>query len=113
MTTVTVVVGGRPVGKAPFGFGAHYAAAWKDPAKPEVLRDILELVGWTASVEAIAAWPMLRRVEAEVYAARVHLRASDNPVRVPPRPKWMGEPWRGPRSLADGIVHAPEPTVLP
>lgn len=113
MTSVVVVVGGRPVCKAPFGFGSHYAAAWKDPAPPETLRDMLELVGWTADPQAIAAWPMLKRVEAEVYAARTALRASDNPVRVPQRPRWMPEPWQGPRTGEEGTVwERPGATVL-
>ncbi|MBB4225994.1 hypothetical protein [Variovorax guangxiensis] len=35
--------------------------------------------------------------ELEVWAERTHLRASDNPVRVPPKPRWLlGLPWQGP-----------------
>lgn len=34
--------------------------------------------------------------ELEVWAERTHLRASDNPVRVPPRPAWLVDgPWQG------------------
>jgi hypothetical protein len=45
-------------------------------------------------------WTPLQRVEAFVWAARNHLRASDNAVEVPPIPAWIrdwGFPWRGDR----------------
>lgn len=29
------------------------------------------------------------------WASSTHLRASDNPVRVPPRPAWLPSPWAG------------------
>lgn len=29
------------------------------------------------------------------WASSAHLRASDNPVRVPPRPAWLPMPWAG------------------
>jgi hypothetical protein len=104
----------------PFGFGAAYkrcASSKGDPRKlAETIRDILSLVGYAADVDAILAWPLLKRVEAEVYCASVHMRASDNPVPVPPRPEWMGEPWKGPQSaaaLACPFWENPhEPTVL-
>lgn len=92
----------------PKGFGVAYRRAARPLAAPEVLRDLLELVGWTAPPEVIETWPALRRVEAEVYAVRVHLRAGDNIVSVPPRPRWFPEPWRGPRST----VTSPMPTLL-
>lgn len=113
---IEVVVDGKTVCRAPFGFGTHYAMAWKDPIEPEQLRDLLSLVGWTAELVVIAGWPMLKRVEAEVYAARSYLRASDNIVRVPPRPRWMGEPWKGPQppeAQANPFWESPNPpTVL-
>lgn len=109
---IPIVVAGERMGVAPFGFASHYKTIWQEPAEPETLRDLLLLVGWTAEPATIAAWPLVKRVEAEAYAVREYLRASDNIVRVPPRPRWMGEPWQGRRSLADGIVHGPEPTVL-
>lgn len=113
---IAVKVDGKTVCQAPFGFGSHYTSIWKDPAEPEVLADLLLLVGWTADPSVIAAWPLAKRVEAEAYVARVHLRASDNPVRIPPRPRWMGEPWKGPQppeALANPFWESPNPpTVL-
>lgn len=112
---IGIFIKGERVGSAPCGFGSHYASIWKDPAEPETLRDLLELVGWTADPAVIAAWPMVKRVEAEAYVVRVHLRASDNIVRIPPRPRWMGEPWKGPDApvhLRDTVWGSPSPTVL-
>jgi hypothetical protein len=83
--------------------GAHARTA-ADPATPEVLRDLLALVGYEASVEAISGWSLERRVEAEVYAVNVHLRASDNePLRAYPRPAWLPAPWLGPDAIEGGI----------
>lgn len=113
---IPIVVNGERVGVAPFGFASHYKSIWQEPAEPEVLRDLLELVGWTADLATIAAWPLSRRVEAEAYVVRVHLRASDNIVRVPQRPRWMGEPWKGPQppeAHANPFWESPNPpTVL-
>jgi hypothetical protein len=78
------------------GFGAWYTRVRKDPATPEVLSDWLGLVGYEAKAEDIARWPLERRVEAEVYAVNVHLRASDNAIRRCPKPEWFPEPWQGP-----------------
>jgi hypothetical protein len=97
--------------KVPRGFGAAYRECAADPVDEETLSDILALVGYDASPEEIHEWPLDRRVEAEVWAARVHLRASDNPIRVPPRPEWMPAPWLGP-SRGKGIFGGPAPTPL-
>jgi hypothetical protein len=95
----------------PSGFGSAYRSlAASELTDGETLRDLLELVGWTAEPSAIESWPKLRRIEAQLYAVRVHLRAGDNPVTVPPRPEWFPEPWKG--ASADPIL-APKPTVLP
>jgi len=102
----------------PFGFGAAYKRCASITGEPrqaaETVRDILELVGYTADVEAILAWPLLKRVEAEVYCASVHMRASDNPTPVPPRPEWMGEAWKGQGTdgFGDGLFGGPGATVL-
>jgi len=79
----------------PRGFAAAYRGAARDPATAHQLRDLLGLIGYRVTLRTIASWPMAKRVAGEVYAVRVHLRASDNPVRVPPRPAWMPEPWGG------------------
>lgn len=83
------------VEEPPPGFKGAYARAARDPAEPQVLSDLLSLVGYEASARAIASWPMERRIEAEVHAVNVHLRASDNVLRKHPRPAWMPEPWEG------------------
>ena len=96
----------------PRGFAAAYKRAAAELATGPVLRDLLALIGYSASLRTIARWPVAKRVEAEVYAVRVHLRASDNPVRVPPRPAWMPDPWKG-RKQGRGIWTQPKGTVLP
>lgn len=55
-----------------------------------------ELVGYSATPAVIESWSTEKRAEFEMYCERVHLKASDNPVRVPPRPAWLPEPWKGP-----------------
>ena len=52
-------------------------------------------IGYDISAEVIASWDAAKREEFEIYAERMHLRASDNPVRVPPRPAWLPAPWAG------------------
>lgn len=53
------------------------------------------LVGYGVSEATVAAWPKGKRHEFETWAERTHLRASDNVVRVPPRPTWLPAPWGG------------------
>lgn len=91
----------------PRGFGKQYLRIAKDDlahagaGKPgEVIGtiiDLLALVGYHATVGQVADWDLRRRVEAVVYAANVHMRASDNPVQRHPRPSWLPDrPWQGP-----------------
>lgn len=80
---------------SPVGFASAYARVRRDPATPAQLESLLSLVGYHASAPCIERWPLERRVEAEVYAANVHLRACENPLRRCPRPEWFGEPWQG------------------
>lgn len=81
---------------APAGFKGAYERARRYPTTARVLSDLLALVGYDAHPSEIARWSLERRVEAEVYAVNVHLRASDNkPMRKHPRPAWMPEPWGG------------------
>jgi hypothetical protein len=91
----------------PRGFGAVYRRVLKDhfdliaagaPGKliSEVI-DLLALVGYDATVDQVADWDLRRRVEAVIYAATEHARASDNPVQRHPRPIWLpDQPWKGP-----------------
>ena len=57
---------------------------------PEVLRDILLVVGEDIPAEVIASWTDQQRDEVGRYAAREHLSASDNPVTRLPRPAVLG-----------------------
>jgi hypothetical protein len=91
------------VSTSPVGFAANYARVRRDPATPEQLESLLSLVGYEASARSIECWPLERRVEAEVYATNVHLRANENPLRRCPRPDWFGEPWLGPERSLDHL----------
>jgi hypothetical protein len=93
--------------RVPRGFGATYRRVLKDhfallaagePGKliSEVI-DLLALVGYNATREQVADWDLRKRVEAVIYAANEHLRASDNPIQRYPRPSWLpDQPWKGP-----------------
>ncbi len=96
----------------PQGFGASYLRLLRDYAarietdSPGVLisevTGLLGLVGYHVTPEQITGWGLRRRVEAVIYAATEHARASDNPVPRHPRPSWLPElPWQGPE-LGDG-----------
>ena len=52
----------------------------------EVLRDLLSLADEEVEIEWLRALTPAQRDELGDWAARIHLRASDNPVRVPKRP---------------------------
>lgn len=82
---------------APKGFKAEYARCGKKLASPQVLSDILGLVGYDATPEEVKGWSKEKRIQLEVYAVNVHLRASDNPIRKHPKPEWLPEPWNGPQ----------------
>lgn len=97
---------------APAGFQGAYERAAREPAEPGVLSDLLALVGYEATAAAVASWSLERRVQAEVHAVNVHLRASDNrPMRAHPRPDWMPPPWGGP-TQGEGIFEMPVGTTL-
>ena len=105
----------------PYGFGRRYKQVATEhieylrTGQPETLLDTLQgmlgLIGYEVSVETLKRWGLRKRVDAEVYSANVHARASDNLIRRCRRPSWMPEPWTGP-SLGEGIFDGPGPTVL-
>ena len=100
--------------RVPRGFGAVYRRTLKDhfaliaagePGKliSEVI-DLLALIGYAATADQVADWDLRKRVEAVIYAATEHARASDNPVQRYPRPSWLPEqPWKGPDTDVSGI----------
>lgn len=102
-TTTIVVLGER--WDVPRGFGAAYrreVARQMDSFRrgrsaeiTSVVSDMLLMIGYEASVESIADWPLRKRVEAVVYAATVHARAGDNPVQRHPELEWLPKPWQG------------------
>jgi hypothetical protein len=105
----------------PYGFGVVYGRVaaehieYDRTGKPERLletvSDMLGLVGYEAPAEVVKGWNLRKRVEAEVYAANVHARASDNPIRKHPRPAWMPDAWLGPERGSD-VWGGPGPTPL-
>lgn len=68
--------------------------AWRlcNPVDPETTIGLLELVDVTITPETLKTWTPLMIAEAEEWAGRTHLRASDNIVRVPPRPDFLPNP---------------------
>ncbi|MCE5242471.1 MAG: hypothetical protein ABFD98_15775 [Syntrophobacteraceae bacterium] len=58
----------------------------------EELRDLLSLAtDKVPSLERMESWTDMERAEAARWAGAIYLRASDNPVRVPPVPEVMME----------------------
>src|SRR5690606_20341584 len=58
-----------------------------------VTRDVLDLADVSVPADVINTWTDAQCQAAEHWAALVHQRASDNPVRVPPVPKHV-KPYR-------------------
>lgn len=53
------------------------------------LADLLLLVGVKVDASDVAEWTVHQQNLASDWAAKTHLRASDNPVRVPPMPEFL------------------------
>lgn len=51
------------------------------------LRDLLLLAGRKVTLKSLRDWSLIEREAAADWASAIHLRASDNPVRVPRTPK--------------------------
>jgi hypothetical protein len=108
--------------RVPRGFGRVYRDAARDDlalvragrpgAVISSVIDLLALVGYAATREQVADWDLRRRVEAVVWAATEHARASDNPVQRHPMLPWLPEdPWRGP-ARGDGALRWPTGTPI-
>lgn len=99
----------------PRGFGAAYKRFARDFTKSNdrVIIACLALVGYAATEEQVKQWPSRKRVEAAVYAATEHARASDNPILRHPRPRWLPEkPWDGPTYAVGNFFDGPSPTPV-
>lgn len=59
------------------------------PIDPNELADILELIDEEYPPDVIAGWTDAQREEVAGWAGAVFLKASDNPVKVPPKPDFM------------------------
>ncbi len=110
--------------RVPRGFGRAYVRVAKDDlalardGKPGAvigtIRDLLGLVGYEVTIDQVADWDLRKRVEAVVYAATEHARASDNPIQRHPRPTWLPEdPWKGPPREGPLAVFGPHGTPIP
>lgn len=105
MKTTRIVVTRGVHWLVPRGFGSWYRAVAREQLKElgegkpgnvvGRIQDLLGLVGYEVPVAVVAAWDLRKRVEAEVYALNVHLRASDNPIQSHPKLTWLPEPWAG------------------
>jgi len=127
---MTTIRAGDETWRVPRGFGVAYKreikhqldliAAGKPGEIISVVSDLLALVGYEATREQIADWSLRKRVEAIVYAATEHMRASDNPGPRHPRPRWLPErPWQGPpadvshiRADLRGVFEGPRGTPI-
>lgn len=62
-----------------------------------ITRDLLLLIGYDVPLKVLKSWSKERLLTLEKYAGAVHLRASDNPVKIPPLPscieKYEVKPW--------------------
>lgn len=111
----------------PRGFGRQYLECVKEqhPATLQPgeylarVRNLLLLIGYEATTEQISEWPLRKRIEAEIYARNVHLRASDNIMQAYPPPDWLPQPWQGdPRDVSHiredlrGAFEGPGPTRI-
>ena len=102
----------------PRGFGAAYQRVIRkhlslpDVSGSAAVSDLLALIGYQASPEQVSGWNLRKRVEAVVYAATEHARASDNHVRRHPRPLWLPEcAWQGP-DQGEGAFAGPSGTPI-
>lgn len=112
MKTTSIRVNGE-TWDVPRGFGLEYKRELVDPASADVLRDLLELIGYTADLQVIESWPLRKRIEIAVYARNVHFRASDNPIQRYPKPDWLREdPWQGVYENPGSIWRGLGPTRL-
>jgi hypothetical protein len=102
---------GNEYWEVPRGFGKWYLRVAEDPAPHDVLSDILSLVGYAAHPDAIEKWSLRKRVELQVYAANMHLIASDNIMQRHPPIDYLPGAWLGPER-GEGVWAGPGGTPL-
>lgn len=56
-----------------------------------IAQDLLGLVGLKVTKAEVKSWSKKRREKILDWAGACHLRASDNPVKVPPQPKFKAK----------------------
>lgn len=76
---------------------------------PGIVRDLLLLVDIDIPEPIIATWTPQEQYAAQRYAARAYLRASDNPVRVPPEPEFITAARRGQGAVQTQNFASPPP----
>lgn len=75
--------------------GKHWAPVSPEPGdtptriNAQVLQDTLILVERFVPMETVESWSTEMQVQASVWASLLRLKASDNPVIVPPEPEFL------------------------
>ena len=79
----------KPRKRLPPGGGSGSAEDVLGPSPLDVLRDLLLLIDEEVPLRWLKQRTLAERIALERWAAKMHARASDHPVRVPPRPKCL------------------------
>ena len=79
----------KPRKRLPTGGGSGSAEDFLGPSPLDVLRDLLLLIDEEVPLRWLKQRTLAERIALERWAAKMHARASDHPVRVPPRPKCL------------------------
>ena len=79
----------KPRKRLPTGGGSGSAEDVLGPSPLDVLRDLLLLIDEEVPLRWLKQRTLAERIALERWAAKMHARASDHPVRVPPRPKCL------------------------
>lgn len=86
---IPISYGKVEVWSVPRGFAKEYIRRARIPCSAAVWCDMMSLVGYTLSEDTYNRITLQQRIEAEIFASREHLSASDNPVQRHPRPLWL------------------------
>lgn len=98
---------GSEIWEVPYGFGRWYSDIAGDILRGDYpdqsISDLLVLIGYEVDTNDVGKLTLRRKVDLAVYALTTHARASDNPIRVPPRPCGLPDPWCGPHHTPTSI----------